>query len=268
MSDTLLEVADRFKKRMDSIEKKTNDHEDRFAQLANDHEDRFAQLAKINDDRFAQFTKVKDIVVRLRKALNRGGLVEGEASEGEVGKDHEEEVGLLHEMQGREDKQAKFKSEFEKSYNESLFSMFHFLLFLYGYSGAIAVTGLVWAAIVLFQYELIDWSGESFKVPVLKPDVVMGPASYVGYIVPISISFFAGEVDDCFLCTLSSSSPVCGRRKGRLRLGEMHRERHSGGRVVVSSAREENGYAFPRVHDSPFCLKLRSSCAGHRQPFR
>ena len=179
MSDTLLEVADRFTKRMDSIEKKTYDHEDRFA-----------QLAKINDDRFAQFTEVKDIVVRLRKALNRGGLVEGEASEGEVGKDHEEEVGLLHEMQGREDKQAKFKSEFEKSYNESLFSLFQFLLFLYGYSGAIAVTGLVWTAIVLFQYELIDWSGESFKVPVLRPDVWLGPSGYLGYLVPASIYFF------------------------------------------------------------------------------
>ena len=176
MSDTLVEVADRFTKRMDAIEKEAKDL--RSSQLA---------IAKVNDNRFAQIIK----------AMKKGGLVEGEEGEGEVGNEHEEEehggdeekVALLHKGRGRKDKQPKFKTEFEKSYNESLFSLCQFLLFLYGYSGAIAVTGLVWAAIVLFQFELIDWSGESFKVPVLKPDVWL-PAFYVGYIVPISIFFF------------------------------------------------------------------------------
>ena len=177
MSDTLVEVADRFTKRMDAIEKEAKDL--RSSQLA---------IAKVNDNRFAQ----------LIKAMKKGGLVEGEEGEGEVGNEHEEEehggdeekVALLHKGRGRKDKQPKFKTEFEKSYNESLFSLCQFLLFLYGYSGAIAVTGLVWAAIVLFQFELIDWSGESFKVPVLKPDVWLGPGLYVGVVVPISIFFF------------------------------------------------------------------------------
>ena len=177
MSDTLVEVADRFTKRMDAIEKEAKDL--RSSQLA---------IAKVNDNRFAQIIK----------AMKKGGLVEGEEGEGEVGNEHEEEehggdeekVALLHKGRGRKDKQPKSKTEFEKSYNESLFSLCQFLLFLYGYSGAIAVTGLVWAAIVLFQFELIDWSGESFKVPVLKPDVVFGPTLYVGFIVPCSIYFF------------------------------------------------------------------------------
>ena len=187
MSDTLVEVADRFTKRMDAIEKEAKDL--RSSQLA---------IAKVNNNRFAQLIEVKGVVMRLRKAMKKGGLVEGEEGEGEVGNEHEEEehggdeekVALLHKGRGRKDKQPKSKTEFEKSYNESLFSLCQFLLFLYGYSGAIAVTGLVWAAIVLFQFELIDWSGESFEVPVLKPDVWFGPALYVGYIVPLSIMFF------------------------------------------------------------------------------
>ncbi len=126
-----------------------------------------------------QDAKLKEVMVRVGEITNEA---EGETD------------SLLkrfdNDHRGGDETQPTFKSDFQKSYDESLFSLFQFLLFLYGYSGAIATTGLVWAAIVLFQYELIDWSGESFKVPVLKPDVWLGPALYVGYIVPISIYFF------------------------------------------------------------------------------
>ena len=175
MSDAMRGVEERLTKRVDAIEKKS-------------------------EERFAEFKEVKGVVLRMRKAMLQDHRVEGDVGEGEganddgegfVG-DDEEKLALLlpHDMQGREDKQAEFKSELEESYDESLFSMLQFLIFVYGYSGAIAVTGLTWTAIVLFQFELIDWSGESFKVPVLKPEVWLGPAVYVGFIVPMSILFF------------------------------------------------------------------------------
>ena len=97
---------------------------------------------------------------------------------------------FAQEYGGRWKTEPKFKSEFPKSFDESLFVILQFLTFMYAYAGALGAVCLAWIAVLLFQFDMINWSGAEFKVPTIKVETWFGPLVYFGYIVPLSWFFF------------------------------------------------------------------------------
>ena len=128
-STTRQDGTDGAKSWRDSVSSQLKEHAAQLASLASWKTGASTEIEELN-------TTLEDTVLRLRKAIPRGGRAgQGNGEENDDGDgnndggDDENDPLLLQD--------STFKSELPKSFDESLFVILQFLTFMYAYAGAL-----------------------------------------------------------------------------------------------------------------------------------